>query len=851
MKHYNNLFSGIIIVLLALIVSITAFASDFAAPVNEDCGCILCEHCGGCTQDPCCAEENCLCEPCPKIHPGDGLTYEEVMAKAIDPQSWRFQRDMTWEDWHDNTAFDWKVDGDKITPQLTVKGMLILVDFADRPFIVNTAKGSDLLANPQIGGVPKNELAQFWASYLNDPQDTYNAGANHGITIDGFWRENTQGRWQVELDTFGVYRMPYLEFQYGLDTSINAIADRPSGYTYYQGSSLITSAVNEVLGEVSNFSAYDFAIILHAGYAESYMWEEAGSMIFYNDMSVTDQYSARAKFEQMALAGFAIPTATWTWLDTHDPAKGGDGRGWWARATSDSSNANWTSWWAGAAIWPTGTSTGSFGGKTLRYYYQGETAGVASLAHEIFHFISTTDNTGANNFDQRSYAGYWDFLGSGYMGGFGGSHTRYEIPNTQGGMIPSPMLTSTKREYGFIDNSLIKNIDYNDLKTGTPLVTEVFARTASAGDQFASIYPDTLGVINNKIKSGQAALALSIQGFSDAKPQINYSVDWESDSFYSYSNKYNSYIMEVVQQMGYDSAQSDSGVLLTKNRAYGTATTAPLSWVVNAHPGGLDTIDYWTPTGPNNEPAIPKPLKNNNPNHLAAALFHAGTSVTPNEYGFECVRTSQRNTGYSVVVNEDGSVNSKSIADNTVNEYYDQYNGLHFYILDKKFSPGPYGGEILSYDVAVRHEEGHAVGGDLSIRAAGEFAGAEQGKYAKQTILLAQEDADAVDILRVSFGGSLAENVIILNNLVALENGSVSCEIYIKASEGGLSEFPAEDLSVLVRSETNPEKYILFPEDTILMEYTIAYDANGGTGAMDIDTILHGDSYEVRLSEYL
>ncbi|MCL1974542.1 MAG: hypothetical protein FWG61_00095, partial [Firmicutes bacterium] len=628
-----------------------------------------------------------------------GALAQDTMPEPLDPQSWQFAKDMSWDDWKTNPAFDWKTDGEKITPTNIRRGLLVLVDFIDRPFVVSSPVGSEQMNNPTIGNIPKDELIAFWESFLNDPEDTYNNGLNHGITIREFWQENTQGRWKVELTAAGVYRMPGYEFEYGLNDGMQNTADLPAGFT--RRSSVHATALNLAVADGVDLNNFDFAFILHAGSAESQVWEEAGYMMFFDQKNIDHMYSARYRMEQMAANGIAIPAATWTWLDQHDPANGGDGRGWWAQTRY----VPWTSWWAATSIWNSATNT-TVNGRSFRLSMQGENAGGAVFAHEFSHISGVADNYGTDT-SARTFSGFWDCMCAGSMTGFGGPHTRYEMPNLQGGTVAAHMTTRTKRKLSFLDDAQMIRVNYATLRTSTPVVTEVYSRTTPAGDQFAQLYPE-LAVITDKVKAKEAGLALCVYNFTDARPQIRATVDWESESSAG-GSRYDNYSVEVIDKVGYDSVQADHGVMIAKNRET-LSESAPFTWIMSAHPGGMDTVDFYTPVGPNGEPSIPQQLRNNDNNHLNAALFHVGKSFVDTGYYANTYSVKPTNGPETGVIEKPGSLwqweerdGRDIIAGNSVNEYVDTYNKLHFYILDKLSSPGPYGGEILSYQVGVRH----------------------------------------------------------------------------------------------------------------------------------------------------
>jgi hypothetical protein len=192
-------------------------------------------------------------------------------------------------------------------------------------------------------------------------------------------------------------------------------------------------------------------------------------------------------------------------------------------------------------------------------------------------------------------------------------------------------------------------------------------------------------------------------------------------------------------------------------------------------------------------------------NHLAAALFHAGKSVSPNNYGVECVRTGQTTATYKVVLGHDGKPITKSIADNTVNEYIDTYNNLHFYILDKMYTTGPYGGDILSYKVGVRHRLGQAVGGTLSVRPE-VVEGESWNRVAVINFYITNTGGSAIDIIRVKLNDDL--EAMVLNDLYAIGVGeTITVPVYVTIPSGVTSASLADKSIILtVSSETTPTK---------------------------------------------
>ncbi len=129
---------------------------------------------------------------------------------AVDPQSWTVPDRMTWDDWKDNPVVDWD---EQELPNATVqKGLVILVDYSDQPFVMTQEVGSDPLGNPQIH-VDEPELATWWANFLNTAQDV-----NNHVSINDFWRENSYGNWKVEMKAYGPYHLEGMEWEYGINS---------------------------------------------------------------------------------------------------------------------------------------------------------------------------------------------------------------------------------------------------------------------------------------------------------------------------------------------------------------------------------------------------------------------------------------------------------------------------------------------------------------------------------------------------------------------------------------------------------------------------------------------------------
>jgi hypothetical protein len=197
---------------------------------------------------------------------------------------------------------------------------------------------------------------------------------------------------------------------------------------------------------------------------------------------------------------------------------------------------------------------------------------------------------------------------------------------------------------------------------------------------------------------------------------------------------------------------------------------------------------------------------------ISTALFHAGLHNDPTYY--RQVKGSDgivRNDPFDRFLGDDPRI---GYAGHTVNEWVDEYNGFHFYILQKNDYQGKYG-TFLSYDVAVRNTlpNAYKVGGELILEPVDPLAPAVVGNFTKQTYRLTNT-GEATDIVRIELDGALAEtigngatkdqNAVLLNNLYAVEAGeSIEFDVYVRTVTGALADF---DLTVIASSETNAAK---------------------------------------------
>jgi M6 family metalloprotease-like protein len=446
----------------------------------------------------------------------------------VDSKSWVLPSDMTWDDYRPIPGITWQ-DVD-IEPERVLKGALVLADFSDQEFIVTQPVGSDVAGNPQIGDIEKGDLREFWLDYLNTPQPL-----NNYRTISDFWTENSHGKWKVELDAYGPYRMDHRQFQYGMG-EYNQQANMPPGFRTYN---LRPEAVSKSLADRNaSGEKYDFIFILHSGYAETGVWQEFGEMMFMNPEDIPDEFGPPAEFGDLP-----------NWANTR--------------------YVPWTSWFAAKAIWSSASGNTSI---------QGSSNGMATYAHEFGHLMGLGDNY--NNPQgippSRSYAGSWELMSSGSFNGPGGSHTRWMIPAIQGGSTPPHHMLRNKIKQGFLSEDQYVNVNRDELAETGPVFADILARAVPTGEEFG--------------RTGLYGMNIEMV---DLTPPNSLDDDWRADMQRG-AKWYNNYTIEVIDQVGYDSFVHDSGVLLAKTR---NAESAPNIWVIDSHPEDINLPDFTRPDG--------------------------------------------------------------------------------------------------------------------------------------------------------------------------------------------------------------------------------------------------------------
>lgn len=356
--------------------------------------------------------------------------------RPVDPQHYELPDTMTWDDYRAVPGTDW---ADPAVPGSVrnFRGALVLVDFANQPFVVTQPANSTVFGNPTtVHDLARAEVPAFYRDFLNRP-----GALNRGHTIHEYWMEDSGGRYGIGLDSFGVYQMPAKSHEYGVENSMQRGLGCPSGDRC--GRDLRTDAraawIAEVGAEVAG--RFDFVFFLAAGQDESSTWQEFGQMKFTGKEDVSDAFGPPDE---------ALPN----WNATR--------------------YVDWTSWQASATIWPNATSGSSV---------QAESSGMSTYAHEFSHILGVGDNYN-NPYSvpaRRDYSGPWEMLSRGTFNGPGGPHSRWLIPGTAGSSMGAQHMLRNKLKLGIIDDAAVLRLSRAALAGSGVVVARVTARAAEPG----------------------------------------------------------------------------------------------------------------------------------------------------------------------------------------------------------------------------------------------------------------------------------------------------------------------------------------------------------------------------------
>jgi hypothetical protein len=390
---------------------------------------------------------------------------------------------------------------------------------------------------------------------------------------------------------------------------------------------------------------------------------------------------------------------------------------------------------------------------------QGENSG--TITHELGHFAFRLPDLNNNPYVEpyrRVAVGPWDMMDRGSFNGPGGPHRRWVVPPAQGAAMPAGLMVRNRLETEFITESHLVMLNRDGLAQSGPAIATVTARAV------------------DPLPGEFAGIMIRLDG---PEPQDRTPPDDPATNPLSAGTpNYNSYTMEVVQRIGYDSYTPDNGVLIAKNKGTlrgrngGPNAFNSYIWAIDANPEDINMVDFVRPNGE----AVMRTVADYR--QLNDALFHAGLD-SGSEY-----------------------------------EWQDPYNRLHFYVIDLHSNADG----IRSYTLGVRsldgsgpHDRNVALAGPSAERVERahtplEFALRNTGTAAPTDPALHPQDVTAFlasDIYRLAVtvegDGWSAQ---LLNALAAVEFGaSQPVTVYVSRDRDGS---PSGTVTLRATSESDP-----------------------------------------------
>lgn len=490
----------------------------------------------------------------------------------VDPTDWVDQAETTWSDYRAVPGIPpgW-IDGSVKGSEQEFRAAVVLLDFTDQPLLITQEPETHPFGSPAQGFEPvaEEDAAQWWAGYLNTPNEY-----NQGHTITEYWMENSNGRLSVDVDAFGPYHLPGKQHEYGLAghapiTGPNSVCPagdrcdknlREDGFAAWYGDQ--GADIHE---------QYDILFWVTAGHDESGVWQEFGDMRFEDRQDVSAELGPPGAEDGPVYnaAGNEIPN----WAPTR--------------------YVEWTSWRAAATHWPNAQRRGEIPNST-----QSEASGQSTFQHEMSHLLGIADNYN-NPFGDppiRTYSGHWDMLSRGTFNGPGGTHNRWQVPNTGGSAMGSHFTLRNKMKLGLID-------DDQSLRLPRSTLADQGVATATVTARSVNRTGNLLGL--NVVLDGDGDR-------SDCADE-----GYVGDRAYLCDRGgYDNYTVEVVDQMGTDSFTPSSGVNIAKTK---DEDRAPFVWIIDAVPQDIGLVDFVRPDG------TPVMITVGDPRQLNDAMFRAGT----------------------------------------------------------------------------------------------------------------------------------------------------------------------------------------------------------------------------------
>ncbi len=613
----------------------------------------------------------------------------------IDPQSWELPEWMGYDDYTPVPHVDWNEPSRQAAKP--IRAALILGDFQDRDFIVTMEPGSDHFClpvdpetnifDPARGPVPEQDPTKYPLGcnpFLDEPIAREDVA---DFYADFYF--NTPS----DVNHFHTGNEFWLENSWGI------IGVEAQGFGPYRVSKKEHEyGLDDVGGAEGQCPSGDncsdsTGVPLFSGFDAELTQLSAADVTAAQATNGEDYdfryllhaaYDESGTWQQFGEILFEYPEDVTDTFGPPDAADRPDDENW-----ANTRYIDWTSWAAAEGIW----SHAVPGVLSV----QGESDGGAVFAHELSHIFGVLDNYNNPFTPGRSYTGLWANLSRGSFGGPGGHHNRWQIPPTLGASMPSHHMLRNKIRLGFFAN-----------RPQELMVTDVASLQAS-GPAFGTIYPRAYPLFPTTDDTGLHGIQVFL-----GRDQEDCSRG-SGENLQCSGGGYSDYSFEFVDRIGFDSYTPDHGILLAKNKQ--ATDLAPFMWMIDSHP---QDINEATPPPPNQDKVIADfyrpesgelvPIVEGDARQLADGLFHAGTG------------------------------------EGVVDEYVDEKNRLHFYVLDfERREDG-----VATYRVAVRHlDNGGPFPRGVEAAATGMHS-AQPGRVGLTTFEVTGTGSGAADLVRVA-----------------------------------------------------------------------------------------------------
>jgi M6 family metalloprotease-like protein len=448
----------------------------------------------------------------------------------IDPQVVQDQDDMTWDDYRAIPDKNWA--DPSLKPEREFRIALVAVDFPDQPFVMTVPKHSDLFGNPQIDPVSREQIPQFYSDFFNTPGEV-----NHGQTINGYWMEQSRGKFGITtLTPYGPYRMPRELWKYGLSEWGQNEFTPDGSVVNHRMEPDVDSLWKADVGDIKD--QYDAILRIYAGYDETGIWQEFGEMKFQTREDIPAEW------------GNPNPDKP-RWADTR--------------------YVDWTSWKAAQMQW---------GLSSMR---QGENSG--TITHELGHYAFRIGDNNNNPYItpyRRAGSGPWDMMDRGSFNGPGGPHMRWVVPPIAGAAMPAGLMLRNRMVNGFINENDVMILSRDGLRQTGVAVVNVTARAVEP------------------LPVSFAGLIVRLDGEEphDRTPETDPSVDPLSPGVPAY-NFYSMEVIQRIGYDSF-CPDNGVLLALNKDReghSGGPNSFNLFNWVIDANPEDIQMVDFHRPDG--------------------------------------------------------------------------------------------------------------------------------------------------------------------------------------------------------------------------------------------------------------